>query len=140
MTNNHDICQVGIRLSLRYYGNHIMINGLSSRTFGQLWVSLKDTSCKFQKFLFSSDRQYLPPYQVWSEVLHLYVDTSSFSILLLQPLSACYGLFLILPCFISPQKYVHCHGNPVCFSSQVLHIIENSTSKHILNYIHQFFS
>ena len=126
-----------------------MINGLSSRTFGQLWVSLKDTLYKFQKFLFSSDRQYLSPYQVWSEfghpilcrsfcrVLHLYVDTSSFSILLVQPLSACYGLFAILPCFISPYKYAHCHGNPVCFSSQVLHIIENSTSKHILNYIHQ---
>ena len=73
--------------------------------------------------------------QVWSEfghpilcrsfcrVLHLYADTSSFPIFLVSPLSACYDLFGILPCFISPYKYVRCHGNPVCFSSQVLHII-----------------
>ena len=47
-------------------------------------------------------------------VLRLY-DTSPFSIFLVQPLSACYGLSVILPCFISPCKYVHCHGNHVFF-------------------------
>ena len=46
-------------------------------------------------------------------VLRLYTNTPPLSNFLVKPLSACYGLFVILPCFKIPYRYVHCHGNLV---------------------------
>ena len=38
-----------------------------------------------------------------------------------SPLRACYSLFVILPCFITPYMYVCCHGNLVFFFSSTRH-------------------